>query len=519
MSSVLRPKYLAEGKWWGTPKEIWGFRWQGSGGPLRAATAFLREHAAFFGVEEVLSHLRCVRQIESLSGRHVLFRQEFRGVPVHRGYFTVHMSHDGIAYLAKNRVVPKRIADLGIQGFALSPEDAREEALKVIGATRATKRGSSSAPETPGPCEAARPIRRFYPTAQGLRPAYRVRVMAEAPWAEWIVHLDGMSGEVLALWDNLAWATGRGLVFDPNPVARVRNWRKRLVRDGRPCAPPEEAYSSVVLEGLLAGDMLDGRLVTTRPTKSRLRSPSRDYCRRAGDPGFLEVMAYYHADRVLRYLESMGYRGKRAIFTQAHPLALNAHGSKLDNSWYSPARKRITLGTGGVDDAEDAEVIVHEVGHAIQDAICPDFGLSDEAAALGEGFSDYLAASFFADKKPKSLRPCIMAWDRILEAVSDKPSFRRVDERLTYKDFVHGEQAEEHENGTIWSSTLWEIRGALGQEVADKIIVESHFQLDAYATFAQAARAIVDADAHLYDGRHGRMLVRIFEKRGIGPLG
>jgi len=54
-----------------------------------------------------------------------------------------------------------------------------------------------------------------------------------------------------------------------------------------------------------------------------------------------------------------------------------------------------------MDDAEDGETVLHEFGHAIQDAICPDFGQSPEAAAMGEGFGDYFAGSFFAAKRSK----------------------------------------------------------------------------------------------------------------------
>src|SRR4051812_4168315 len=37
-------------------------------------------------------------------------------------------------------------------------------------------------------------------------------------------------------------------------------------------------------------------------------------------------------------------------------------------------------------------------------SLVPDFGQSKEAAAIGEGFGDYLAASFFAENKPEKYR-------------------------------------------------------------------------------------------------------------------
>ena len=40
-----------------------------------------------------------------------------------------------------------------------------------------------------------------------------------------------------------------------------------------------------------------------------------------------------------------------------HQIAINIDGRTDDNSHYSPSTKDLTFGTGGVDDAEDAEII------------------------------------------------------------------------------------------------------------------------------------------------------------------
>ena len=53
----------------------------------------------------------------------------------------------------------------------------------------------------------------------------------------------------------------------------------------------------------------------------------------------------------------------------------------------------LRFGKGGVDDAEDAEVILHEYGHAIQDSQSRRLRRSEEAGAIGEGFGDYWAAT------------------------------------------------------------------------------------------------------------------------------
>jgi predicted metal-dependent phosphotriesterase family hydrolase len=58
----------------------------------------------------------------------------------------------------------------------------------------------------------------------------------------------------------------------------------------------------------------------------------------------------------------------------------------------------------------------------------------------------------------------------------------------------------------------------LGRDIGDSIILESHFQLDGFTTFARGARAIIDADRNLNRGRHLARLRRVFHRRGIGPV-
>jgi Zn-dependent metalloprotease len=184
-----------------------------------------------------------------------------------------------------------------------------------------------------------------------------------------------------------------------------------------------------------------------------------------------------------------------------------------------------------VPDAQDGEIILHELGHAIQDAICPDFGQTAESGAIGEGFGDYFAASYFERRKPQRYRACVMTWDGLASGLAEglePPCLRRVDAPLTFRHFhwrrnrdgkrLRHRNDDVHDNGQIWSSTLWEIREALGRRTADRLIVESHFQLDGFTTFARGARAIIDADRNLNGGRNGRMLRALFQRRHIGPL-
>ena len=62
-----------------------------------------------------------------------------------------------------------------------------------------------------------------------------------------------------------------------------------------------------------------------------------------------------------------------------------------DNSYFSPTTKpqRIYFGEGGVDDAEDADVCVHEYAHFISYNAANGSNVGAERNSLDEGFGDY----------------------------------------------------------------------------------------------------------------------------------
>ena len=89
--------------------------------------------------------------------------------------------------------------------------------------------------------------------------------------------------------------------------------------------------------------------------------------KRANDK-FEALMAYHDIDREQSYVQRLGFDdvdNRRQVVL--------ADRISDDNSFYSPFTRNLTLGTGGVDDGEDADVTTHEYGHSIQDAEAPSF--------------------------------------------------------------------------------------------------------------------------------------------------
>src|SRR5262249_59999389 len=135
----------------------------------------------------------------------------------------------------------------------------------------------------------------------------------------------------------------------------------------------------------------------------------------------------------------------------------------------------ITLGKGGVDDAEDAEVIVHEYGHSVQDGQVTGFGTSEEAGSIGEGFSDYLAVavtSWAAGVPTLTPEACVADWDSTSYTRTVPHCLRRLDGNKHYPESIVGEV---HADGEIWSRALWDMRQALGAGAATRVIREARF--------------------------------------------
>lgn len=285
--------------------------------------------------------------------------------------------------------------------------------------------------------------------------------------------------------------TGSGLVFDPNPVAASGLLG---LRDGDPV---EEYRVTVQLDDLDESNRLRGSRVfveTSDPLYAEEESCQFWYL--STDPRFEEVMAYYHIDRTRAWVESLGYGD---LFKRPQRVAV--HATLLDNSWYSPITGKIHMGDGGVDDAEDADIIIHEFGHAIHDAFVPGFGDGD-TRAISEGFADYLAATISGD-------PCVGDWDA---TTYSPPCLRRTDEHLHYPEDLQGNP---HADGRIWSGALWEIRSILGRQTADLVVLEGLLRQSPNSGFREAAEELMAAAEAL--GLHDDLetIRAVFANRGL----
>ena len=228
--------------------------------------------------------------------------------------------------------------------------------------------------------------------------AWEVSLPAAAPLGDFLVLLDARTGAPLRIRDLLWRATASATLFDPNPVVTQGSYAGLRDAKDKDSALLTSLRIPVSLpritspEGCLLGTYADARLGKRAKPVCR---PSLDFTgvRRSNDR-FEALMAYFHIDRTRAYIDGLGL--SQAL--RRKPQRVRANGIPDDNSFFSSMTRSMTVGTGGVDDGEDADVIVHEYGHSLQDQAVHGFGRSIGAGSMGEGFGDYLAAAMSALK-------------------------------------------------------------------------------------------------------------------------
>jgi hypothetical protein len=311
-------------------------------------------------------------------------------------------------------------------------------------------------------------------------------------------------------------STGVGSVFVSNPVQSLGDESLTDQKDSD-AAVPAAAYHTVTLTNLDGSGFLSGDYATVlSETGSPAYSPTNTFRYTRSQDEFEQVMAYFWITEAQKYIHTLGFGVTRpSINNRPQPVRINQWGQ--DNSFATDHPKNeLRFGKGGVDDAEDAEVILHEYGHAIHFSQNFSFA-SEEAGAISEGFGDYWAVTV-SDVVSTALGvpnrepvPCVADWDATSYTSTVPHCLRRVDTNLHYPADLSGEV---HHDGQIWSRALWDIRNALGNIKADTIILTGSFDFPG-TTMTDLANRTVAAAQQLYGTADAGKVRQAFVARGI----
>lgn len=219
---------------------------------------------------------------------------------------------------------------------------------------------------------------------------------------------------------------------------------------------------------------------------------------------FKQVMALYHIYKVQELVQSLGFT---AVPWQ---LRVDPLAGMADQSFFSSSPDTtLQLGLGGVPDAEDADVIVHEFTHAISFSLNPNGVISTERRAIEEAMCDVMACAYSRKLNPFKWRE-VFNWDGHNEFWGG----RNGNTSKTYADKIDSYYSDSE----IWTSTLNDVIEEMGEDYVIKLMLATIPSLTPTSTMPEAAMLFYQADSILFGGTSQWKFGKYFNARLLGDF-
>lgn len=231
-------------------------------------------------------------------------------------------------------------------------------------------------------------------------------------------------------------------------------------------------------------------------------TPAFNYTR--SQNGFLDVMVYYHINAIRQHIHDLGFDMGDTLVTP------DAHAFAADNSYFVQPQN-IYYGTGGVPDAQDADVVVHEYTHFLSWNANQSNTGSSQRGSIDEGLADYNATSYSSSIDT-------FGWYRMFswDGHNEYWNGRWVNDPTVYPAVPSAAGLNGiYKYSVIWSSALMQLFFDLGRGTTDSLVYETMYGLAANITLPDAAHQLIMADSALYGGQYHCIIVRDMRDHGL----
>ena len=482
--------------------------------PESMARQFLLDHAKRLRLLDDLSDLVHFVTRETPGGYHVRFLQFCGGYPVYKAEIVVTINHQDFVTFIMNHYKPEvKLPSSKLMKPAAAARQIAYNYLGIQGTVNFEKNQTL-----------------VYHNKGRQRLAYQIiTIPTESSVGDWEILVDAYSGEIFRAEDRALYHqrtetqpqlnNGTGWVFDPDPLTRSgKSYGDAGFTDGNDTNTV--ALNAQRIQRTLHDITFDGSLYHLEgpyaaikdfeaPFHGLFSQPTNDFDFTRTQQGFEAVNVYYHVDQSMRYInETLEFNLMPFQYTGG--VQVDPHGLEGDdNSYYLPATGQIAWGEGGTDDAEDPDVILHELGHGLHDWLT--HGQISQVEGLSEGSGDYWAKSyqrgleFWQPTEPQY--HWLFHWDGHNEFWSG---------RITNYDarYPEGLIDQIHIDGQIWSSTLMQIYEDIGKQATDANFLEALSMLNSSSNQEDAAQAFIQADIALHQGVNLNTILFWFQQRG-----
>src|SRR5262245_25257288 len=179
-----------------------------------------------------------------------------------------------------------------------------------------------------------------------------------------------------------------------------------------------------------------------------------------------------------------------------------------------------TRGTADLNDDRDGDfdgdVVFHEFGHGISNRLVGGPANTSclggtQAGAMGEGWSDYWAATFYGNGVIGEFVTNNLT-NGIRRAAYTVPANPVHD---SYADLGVG-GFEVHRDGEVWAAALWDLRQTLGAAIADRLVLQGMKFTPCSPSFLNARDGILMADQNINGGANRCNIWTVFARHGMG---
>lgn len=413
---------------------------------------------------------RIVRQTTSATGTHIVAQQEIRGAEVIGCRFVVHYQPGETGFVVTGRPA----WEIGVFDPGPEPDVSEDQVRAAAMEVFELDPGQRISVE-----------RVIFPTGGRGRWASECKIpLLEEPI------------DIRAYFD----AADRSLLVSYN-VASAALYGEAAVYTVNPRRTPELHNEALWGLGPVPPDQLSGDTFVVQPhTGTAFINALRDCRLTPDDAGFDEVQAWFHLSRAQEYFRQL-VRPDLFTVPPFKPLTVTVRDQRaIGNAFFKPDLGQLWFGDfGSRPSARSADVVFHELTHAVADSICR-LGRAVKNSpprGMSEGYADYFAGSALGDPRMGDY------------VAGTDDGARRLDKPGLSLAEVAGQS--EHRQGEVWGAILWGVRSQLGRSIADLLAAESLNYLGPQAGYAAGLAALLRADRELFPagderGRHADVI-------------